>query len=684
MQGNGKMKFKRFKVKIFSGDAQYGFEYEFKNGLNIIRGDNSSRKSTLVNALIYSIGMEEIIGSKGPNSLPYALKTYFELDDRKINIIESSAIVEVENSKGIIKTFRRPIFSQDKSTKLVEVIDGDYLSKKESGTFNSTFTFLHDGGSAQDKELGFFAFFEDFIGLDLPIVSNNNGGETKLYLQTIFSSLFIEQKRGWTNYIANTPYYPITAVREKIVSYLLDLDKFRNEKKLDELTSERNRITSKWGENSSAIKLVLKPLSLTVNGLPNKPTIDFQPGLVNLGEQEDSEFTSLHEILGKLADKIQGFEKREHEKLEIQNPDLVDKVDAVRDEISELMLLHKMSGDEIRISISKQKQYQVTLGSVINDLKKNKLTQKVNEFGAEFELKVSKDKCPVCLSPLDGTLAPPENQSMSMSIEENIRHLENQKSMIEALLKGLEKQVQKERASQTKISNELKVKRAELTSFRKDMLAFSEINESDIRVKVGIENRYAALNEAQDEIQEYLNNLECLSKEYQECQSAISEMSRFRVSYNDKIKIELLETCFRELAKSFEYRSAQVEEISINPSSLIPYLQGLELREYSTDIKSDSSASDFVRLIWAYLISIHKVSSQNNGNHPGFLLFDEPAQHSMGLQSVNAMLKELSDAGCLQSIVAASFDQSDAAFNESTDNVNFHLVRLPRKLIQEI
>lgn len=161
-------------------------------------------------------------------------------------------------------------------------------------------------------------------------------------------------------------------------------------------------------------------------------------------------------------------------------------------------------------------------------------------------------------------------------------------------------------------------------------------------------------------------------------------MSKFTNSFNDNKKIELLEKHFRELARKFDYRSAQVRDISIHPTTLIPYLEGLELREYSTDIKSDSSASDFVRLIWAYLISIYKVSYEKSGNQPGILLFDEPAQHSMGLHSVNKMLKELSSLEGLQSIVAASFDQSDAAFKESTEGVQFNLIRLPRKLIQHI
>ncbi len=83
----------------------------------------------------------------------------------------------------------------------------------------------------------------------------------------------------------------------------------------------------------------------------------------------------------------------------------------------------------------------------------------------------------------------------------------------------------------------------------------------------------------------------------------------------------------------------------------------------NTDIKSDSSASDFVRLIWAYLLSIYIVSSKNSGNHLGLIVFDEPAQHSMGVSSINALLKILSSQqSALQSIVSASFDEDDQVF----------------------
>jgi hypothetical protein len=118
----------------------------------------------------------------------------------------------------------------------------------------------------------------------------------------------------------------------------------------------------------------------------------------------------------------------------------------------------------------------------------------------------------------------------------------------------------------------------------------------------------------------------------------------------------------------------------------------LELREINkkkndkTDIKADSSASDFVRLIWSYLLAIYQTSagSEVNGNHLGILLFDEPGQHSMRVESQHALLQLLALEPGLQSIVAASFDESESVFNQATLNVKFKLIEWEDKLIQPL
>lgn len=62
-------------------------------------------------------------------------------------------------------------------------------------------------------------------------------------------------------------------------------------------------------------------------------------------------------------------------------------------------------------------------------------------------------------------------------------------------------------------------------------------------------------------------------------------------------------------------------DISMN-SSLLPTIDGF-------DMKFDSSASDGIRVIWAFTMALLQVSVEKEGNHPGIIIFDEPAQQSI-------------------------------------------------------
>ncbi|TGA68295.1 hypothetical protein VFES401_15565 [Aliivibrio fischeri] len=696
------MKFKRLKVEIIASDnKKYGYEFEFSNGLNIIKGDNSSGKSTFVNSLIYSLGMEEIIGAKGVSTLPYALKTHFKFENRQINIVESTVYVEIENSKNRINTFKRAITSKSLDSHLVTVIHGPYLSddKEAEHSYKIQPTFVHHAGSAQDVERGFFSYLEDFLCLDMPSISDNKGKETKLYLQSIFSAIFVEQKRGWTDYIANIPYYSVSGMREKVVSYLLDLDVFRNTKDLNLLTVEKNKLTSEWSELVTSIKLLADSNFLSVSGLLKNPSIDFDKALVSIGENINGTMKSFGDLKCELFELQNKILTKERSPLNDEAPELVNKIEKVQNRIDELLILQTMCASQIRINQSQAKQYKLNLESIEKDLKANKLTKKLNDFGADnlnFNLNFVDGKCGTCLQIIDDILLPPESESIPMTIDENITHLDNQKKMISSIMIGLEKDIEKEKTQLISINREATEKVREIYSLRKDVKSLNNIKESDVREKIDLENRLKAILHVEEKTNQYLNSLVGISNQYQRCLSKLSNINVNSLSSKDWTKKNDFERNFRRLAKCFGYRSANIDDISVKPETMLPYLNDLiELRERidtptekktkeQTNIKSDSSASDFVRLIWAYLIALQQTSIKLNGNHPNFLLFDEPAQHSMGVESMNAMLKILSDCSGLQSIVAASFDEAQETFKASTDGVNCKVIDLPRKIIEKL
>jgi len=60
------------------------------------------------------------------------------------------------------------------------------------------------------------------------------------------------------------------------------------------------------------------------------------------------------------------------------------------------------------------------------------------------------------------------------------------------------------------------------------------------------------------------------------------------------------------------------------------------------EIEYGASASDKIRLIWAYTLALLQISLSHGGKHWGVLLFDEPEQQQMKETSSDALYYEIS------------------------------------------
>lgn len=675
------LQLQKFKISLNTTDGEYGFECEFKPGLNIIRGNNSSGKSTLVNALLYSLGMEEILGGKGEKTLPYALKEYVENENKeKIKIASSYVYLQVSNKKKEIVTLKRAINSGDKDTRLIEVILGGYLTNPDE-VFKVSPKYLHDKGSAQNAESGYFSFLENFVGLNLPTVPSSNGGEVKLYIQTVFSALFIEQKRGWTDYIANTPYYAIRDSRTKIVEFILGLDVFETEKTKSVLTSKLADIQARWSDEKVKIRLLEEEHAISVVGVKSTADDMFDVKLVGVTKEVEGSSTDLNDYIVELVRKIESIENAENKTRDDASVELLKAYKDSKERLDKLVSMFDSANAEIRLSKSRLSEYFSMKSEVEKDLEKNKIAKKLKQFGAEKSISLALDTCPTCHQQVDDSLFLADTLIQPMSIDENVKYLDSQKKMVTKYIVGLEKAIAKLRSQAREFSENVSDERAICLALKKQVRLSGSATESELRVKIQLEIKVENLLKAEKNINIFLQELGSISHEFRDVKAKLADLPEKKSSFEDVRKHGKFQDYFRSYARYFGYKSAPTSDIEINRDTLFPYLAGLELREVNTDIKSDSSASDFVRLIWAYLLSIFATAEELGGNHPGLILLDEPGQHSMGVTSVNALLKTMSSHSSLQGIVAASFDESDEVFEDSVLGVEYHLVKCGYKLL---
>ena len=66
-----------------------------------------------------------------------------------------------------------------------------------------------NGRGNNENENGFYSWLADFVGLEIPIVSNTSriNNYSPLYLQVIFSTLLIEQTKGWSDFFCNNAVF---------------------------------------------------------------------------------------------------------------------------------------------------------------------------------------------------------------------------------------------------------------------------------------------------------------------------------------------------------------------------------------------------------------------------------------------------------------------------------------------
>ncbi|MBG6704319.1 AAA family ATPase [Pseudomonas aeruginosa] len=689
------MYIRALQISIRCHDQEFGFKTSFDKGLNIIRGSNSSGKSTIINSLLYSLGMEELVGGKNEGTLQYSVRDYVEYEGSKHFIAESSVSIEIENQFGSIATITRPIKSNNKNTKLAEVVRGPVLTERFDGP--SEFKFVHDQYSAVYDE-GFFSFLEKFLGLSLPTVYDSNGRKVKLYLQAVFAALAVEQKRGWTDYVANIPFYSVRDARIKVVEYLLGTDVFEQEATRAELDKESESLNEEWGSLVRKLSAQAAGLGIKLDGLSSKISVPFESANIELNKIVEGKVYAFDRYVANLERQYEKLELRGSEFKDGTSNKTVEDIAKKTEEITSLTKQYEKSVSDLAIQKSTLVSLSIIAKQAQDELVSNQTVQKLRNYGAEIGLSISSDSCPTCHQHVEDSLTNLGEVGSKMDIETNIRYLQSQATMLARQEAGLKLTIQDAELSVKECGARLERARSILNALRNDATKGITISRAIIKQQLFIELEIEKFKKFFEDFSSSMKDLSLLSDKLKENQSKRKLLPMEHYSSEDKRKISIFEKMFRANAGTFDYLSADIADIEFNYVSLLPYLAKIELREIvdspaeqkrkdqlikNGSMVHNSSASDFVRLIWSYILALYQASSYPTvkGNHPGIIILDEPGQHSMATKSQQALFKMLSSAPGLQSIVAASFDDYEAVFKESTDGVKFKYIHLGEKCI---
>lgn len=645
------MNIKRLSIEITTNEDPFFFEHKFQNGLNIIASDvNTSGKSSVLSAIMYGLGMEEIIGGRGSKVLSAAFNNKIkDTNDKIYNVLKASVYLEISNQNETV-TILRTVKDLPRNDNLVTVIFGNYEDRYNPKVKTIDY-FVHDANSAKGR-LGFFRFLEDFLRLTLPNVLGYDGKEKKLYIQNIFAAIMIEQKRGWSDILSRVPNFGIKDSKKKTIEYILKMDSIELSKTKAEIQENLKKKKEEWKDYYIEIKAYLRSLNLELLGITSEIDLIKEERL-GIFSKENS--MNIDEVLVDQKNKLDIISQSRYEK-KYDNQSLNEELLSTMDEISKL----KIKSQDF-INQKNKEETEITkllegLENLENDIQNNKDINKIVKYGSEKNSNIYNGICPTCNQKIEDTLLNSQNQVIIMTPEENIKHLNNQKLLFESiikqkrvLIKDIEQQIEI-------ISNSIKKLNQLAISIKSDLFKLKdEYNEHVILEKLNLERSIDTLNEVQGKFNVIKAKFLELSSEYKELLARMNNLNKDEYSDQDLNKIKSLKNKFVTNLKNFGYRSIEPEQnISISTNTLLPEIMGY-------DLKFDSSASDHIRGIWAYTIALQEVSLEYEGNHPKLLLFDEPNQHSIIEKDMRAFLSKIKSLNRnVQTIVGFTMKDEDS------------------------
>lgn len=634
---------KSLEINVETREGNFSTFLPFHSGLNIIRAENTSGKSTCVNAIAYALGLEAVLGPRGKRPFPKSLYEIIEdskKDPTDYYVVGSKVTLGVENSLGKSVLLTRNIKEPDVDK--ITVCDVDDETDYFLGSSGNT-------GSAQ-SERGFHYWLERFLGWQLPNVAKFDGGESKLYLECIFPLFFIEQKRGWSEIQANVPTtWGLKNVKRSAIQFCLGIDGFELEKKINSLRTEISTALTDWENLRTKAKDIADFSSIRVTRISdiNEKDGNFS---VQFLFPESNNFTTVHSrkiALRRDSDKLSNTPAKEllNDKT-LQNCSAT--IRATRREIEE-------TNESIELVVISVKETEQKIETLKRDYNQYQQLRRLRDVGSDVSADLDTSVCPICDTELLDTLGNNTAKRTPMSLDENIHFLKNQLDFYKSIKKRNLDKLQFLNETGQLLNDKLEYEDRILGQIKADLREFDGEEKNKLRKKIETEAELEVILKI-EEHQEELNNK---SKEIRDSwKSATAALKTLR----DKSKtgsqyrvISDLKALLRSNLKAFGFNPSAINQVDLSERSLRPEQEGY-------DIVAESSASDYIRIIWSYTLALLQLAGlDNDAKHGGFIIFDEPRQQEANMVSFASLVAKAAQSSKYngQVIFATSLDKDE-------------------------
>jgi hypothetical protein len=245
-----------------------------------------------------------------------------------------------------------------------------------------------------------------------------------------------------------------------------------------------------------------------------------------------------------------------------------------------------------------------------------------------------------------------------MRVEDNIGYIRSQRTIFQRLSAQVDAAILNIDRKLAVATNEVNETNARLRALRADLVAPSHSpSTAAIEERLRAESRLQTMEDMQQRFEEHKISLVSIAEHYATLLTARRALPDDRLSEEDRAKLNRFTHLVRQQADQYGFSTLPARDIDISPENFRPQKEGFE-------IGFELSASDAIRLKWAYHLALMELSRRDATNHPGFVVFDEPRQQATRELSFHALLERASDTKShKQQVIFATSESRERLFD---------------------
>ncbi len=649
----------RIEAELLSGKLAQ-CDIELLPGANLILTDsNTQGKSTLVNALAVGLGLDDLV--KG--NVAALVKDTLKDPQGDQRIVNAAIFLEIANASNELLTIRRSVNP--------ELSRGMLVRRGPLGQWGDVgLEEYYLGQGSYSDTRGFHRFLSEFIGFPEVQVISQNDGVMRLYLEYIFSAIFIEQKRGWADIMANLPYFRVRDPKKSTIAEILGLDYIRNNLQRNSLRLDEQRLKARYDTGSEVLKRHVNGRQFSIKGIPAEVGVgSFNPQIFRVsGEQQQR---SLEDLLSAAEIDLQGMVALAD--LPPPAPGLQSRIDEISGRITSLVTRKSELDNSIAAIRGNVHRYQQRLGVLARDLQKNKEELKIRGLFNRDKWAI-RSSCPVCEQPVDGTLLSQMRSFPTMSIEDNVEYITDQRNLLQDMTAVEVATSERAQVESEHLAKEISFALTQHSEIQKSLVGAIP---SDLMARARdiarLENAILGYRDLLDHAESELAALLRVWNEHVEVTLKLSKLSS-DLSTDDRGLLRQFQQTFRGFLERLGFNSFEIGSMVVDEGSFLPRII---VNDRDRRVRADfgTSASDWIRIITAFVLALH--ASRDNSqksNHPNVTVFDEPAQQNIDREDYLKFFDIVADV-CKkggQVIVAAT--DKDHAVRTKARNLGMHII----------